>query len=121
VTFAHRADVDAGLVAERLAALADDTGLTLDELREMWVAQTSEQIAMALTAMAAGEMSDAVRCVHTAAGTAGMCGATSLARHLSTVERLAADGRGDEARAALGVAQEDFLRLTLTLEKGLGN
>jgi HPt (histidine-containing phosphotransfer) domain-containing protein len=112
---ADRASVEAGLVADRLATLAEDTGLAVADLRDQWVSQTADQIALAATALASGELAEAVRLVHSAAGTTGMCGAAGLARDLTGIERLAAAGRVDDARAALGGAQAEFHRLTTIL------
>jgi HPt (histidine-containing phosphotransfer) domain-containing protein len=112
----HRTASDATLVAERLADLADDTGMTVDELRTMWVTETSERLEHAVSALTAGALSEAVRLVHTAAGTTGLCGAVQLAKNLASIEHMAAEGRGTEAGKALLVARADFTRLTSVLQ-----
>jgi HPt (histidine-containing phosphotransfer) domain-containing protein len=112
---ADRTRADAGLVADRLAALAEDTGLAIADLRDQWASQTADQIAMAAAALASGELAEVVRLVHSAAGTTGLCGAASLAHALTGIERLAAAGRAEDARTALGTAQAEFDRLTTVL------
>jgi HPt (histidine-containing phosphotransfer) domain-containing protein len=120
MTVVDRARTEARLVADRLAALAEDTGLAMADLRDQWVSQTADQLAMAGTALASGECAEAARLAHSAAGTTGLCGAASLAHDLTGIERLAAAGRTDDARAALGSAQDEFRRLTtvLRIERG---
>jgi hypothetical protein len=79
-------------------------------------------MAMAAVALASGECAEAARLAHSAAGTTGICGAATLAHDLTGIERLAAAGRADDARAALGSAQAEFRRLTtrLQIDEGSG-
>jgi len=116
---ADRAAADAKLVAERLATLADDTGMTTGELQDMWLAETAERLELAVNALAAGDLSEVVRLVHSAAGTTGICGAAELAQDLTNLEHLAAAGRADDAQRALGSARVEFGLLTSVLHGGL--
>ena len=114
-----RASADAKLVAERLAALSDDTGLTVAELQELWLSETAERLELAVTALLTGDLSEAVRLVHAAAGTTGICGAAALAHDLTSIERLAAAGRAVDAQRALGLARDEFHHLTSVLHGSL--
>jgi HPt (histidine-containing phosphotransfer) domain-containing protein len=114
-TAAGRAAADARLVAARLAALADDTGMTVGELQAMWLSETAERLDLAVTALSAGDLTEVVRLVHSAAGTTGMCGAAALAQDLTSIEHLAGAGRAAEARQALGSARDEFHLLSSVL------
>jgi HPt (histidine-containing phosphotransfer) domain-containing protein len=116
---ANRAAADARLVAERLAVLADDTGMAVSELQAMWLSETAERLALAVAALSAGDLSEVVRLVHSAAGTTGICGAAALATDLTSIEHLAAAGRAADARLALGSAQDEFHRLSSLLNGSL--
>jgi HPt (histidine-containing phosphotransfer) domain-containing protein len=114
-----RAAADAKLVAERLAALADDTGITIAELQDLWLTETADRLELAVGALRCGNLSEAVRLVHSAAGTTGICGAAALAHDLTSIERLAAAGRAADAQRALGLARDEFHLLTSVLHGGL--
>lgn len=116
---AHRAAADARLVAERLAALADDTGMTVGELQAMWLSETAERLDLAVTALSAGDLAEVTRLIHSAAGTTGICGAAALARDLTGIEHLAAAGHAAEVQRALGSAQAEFHRLSSVLDGDL--
>jgi HPt (histidine-containing phosphotransfer) domain-containing protein len=111
-----RASADAKLVAERFVALSDDTGMTRDELREMFLTEMGDRLELAVSALSAGDLSEAVRLVHGAAGTTGICGAAGLAENLTNIEHLASAGRSDEARTALALATAEFHLLTTELQ-----
>jgi HPt (histidine-containing phosphotransfer) domain-containing protein len=115
-TRTSRAESDAQLVCDRLAELADDTGMAVGELQTMWAADTSDRLERAVTAIAAGELAETVRLVHAAAGTTGLCGAAQLSADLSAVEHHATEGREAAAAQALGVARADFILLTSVLQ-----
>lgn len=116
---ADRATADARLVAERLAVLAEDTGMTVRELQELWLTETASCLELAVTALAAGHLPEAVRLVHGAAGTTGICGAAGLATDLTSIEHLAGTGRTGDAERALSAARAEFRLLTSVLHGGL--
>ena len=118
-TPADRAAADAKLVAERLAALSDDTGMTVAELQDLWLTETADRLELAVDALLTGDLSETVRLVHCAAGTMGICGAAALAHDLTSIERLAAAGRVVDAQRALGSARDEFRLLTSVLHGGL--
>ena len=72
-----RAATDATLVAARLAALSDDTGMTVAELQDLWLSETADRLELAVNSLLAGDLSDPGRLVHGAAGTTGICGAAA--------------------------------------------
>lgn len=114
-----RASADAKLVAERFVALSDDTGMTKDELREMFLTEMGDRLELAVSALSAGDLLEAKRLVHGAAGTTGICGAAGLAENLTSIEHLVAAGRSDDARKALGLATAEFHLLTTVLQGDL--
>ncbi len=117
-TPADRAAADARLVAVRLAHLSDDTGMTVSELQALWLTETADRLGLAVCALSAGDLSEVVRLVHSAAGTTGVCGAVALAEDLTSIEYLARAGRAADARRALGSAQTEFDRLAWLLHAG---
>ena len=116
---ADRAAADAKRVMERLGSLADDSGLTIVELQELWLTDTADRLQEAERALSAGDLPEAVRLVHCAAGSTGICGAAALAHDLTSIEHLASAGRADEAHRALGSACAELRSLTSVLHGGL--
>ncbi len=115
----NQAAADAKLVAERFVVLSDDTGMTTGELQEMFLTEMGDRLESAVTAISVGDLPEAVRLVHGAAGTTGICGAAGLAEALTSIERLAAAGHADDAQKALELATADFHLLTTLLQGGL--
>jgi HPt (histidine-containing phosphotransfer) domain-containing protein len=109
---------DATLVTHRLAGLAEETGIAAGDLRDLWLTETAERLESADAALVSGDLLDAVRLVHGAAGTSGLCGATALAAQLTATERLAAAGDSFEFQRSLTSARQEFARLTCELKKG---
>lgn len=114
-----RAATDATLVAARLAALSDDTGMTVAELQDLWLSETADRLELAVNSLLAGNLSEAVRLVHGAAGTTGICGAAALAHDLTHIEWLAEAGRAADAQRALGLARDELRLLSSVLHRGL--
>lgn len=110
---------EAQLLAHRLRVLSEDTGVAAADLERMWLSETSERLDAAADALAAGDLANVVRIVHSAAGTSGICGAAGLSASLTNVERLAADGRNGEVREGLASAQAQFVGLVNALKAGL--
>ena len=106
-------------MSERFVALSDDTGMTRDELRDMFLTEMGDRLELAVSALSAGDLPEAVRLVHGAAGTTGICGAAGLAENLTNIEHLAAAGRSDDARTALALATAEFHLLTTVLQGDL--
>jgi HPt (histidine-containing phosphotransfer) domain-containing protein len=115
-TRADRTTADAKLVSERFIALSEDTGMTIAELREMFLTEMGDRLELAVVALSAGDLPEAVRLVHGAAGTTGICGAAGLAQDLTTIEQLAAAGRGADAQRSLESAAAEFHLLTAALQ-----
>jgi HPt (histidine-containing phosphotransfer) domain-containing protein len=116
---ADRAVADATLVADRFVVLADDTGMSIGELQEMFLTEMGDRLETAVSALAAGALPEAVRLVHGAAGTTGICGAAGLAEDLTGIERLAGAGRAGDAQKALESATAEFHLLTSVLQRGI--
>ncbi len=99
---------EATAARDALRQLADESGMTYDELLELWSTDTATQLADASAALAAGNLGDAARLVHSASGASGICKIATLAEELKTAENLAKDGRGDAATEALKKAERRF-------------
>jgi HPt (histidine-containing phosphotransfer) domain-containing protein len=119
MTIADQATADAKLVAERFVVLSDDTGMTTVELQEMFLTEMGDRLESAVSALSVGDLPEAVRLVHGAAGTTGICGAAALAETLTSIEHLAAAGRADDALKALESATAEFHLLTSVLQGNL--
>jgi hypothetical protein len=117
MTQADRAAAEAKLVVERLATLSADTGMSVAEIREMWLVETADRLERALAAASSGDLAEARRQVHSAAGSTGMCGADALATDLTTIENLAAAGNVEGTSAVLAQALADFRLLTAILHR----
>jgi HPt (histidine-containing phosphotransfer) domain-containing protein len=112
-------DSQAQLVADRLRALSEDTGVAPADLERMWLLETEERLSAATEALAAGDLPGVARIVHSAAGTSGICGAVGLCASLTSVERLAEEGRNSEVREGLACVQAQFSGLVNALKAGL--
>jgi HPt (histidine-containing phosphotransfer) domain-containing protein len=106
-------DVDTG----RLRGLVDETGLSLNELIDLWTRETGSQLATVGSALAAGDVHEAMRVVHGAASATALYGLTDLARELSGIEALLRAGNTDAARPALVQAQAEFTRVSQALAR----
>jgi HPt (histidine-containing phosphotransfer) domain-containing protein len=109
-------DSPAALLARRLRLLSVDIGVPPAELAQMWLAETTERFAAAATALAAGDLAEVERIVHSAAGTSGICGASGLSASLTSVERLAAAGRAREVQEGLASALTAFTAIASALK-----
>ena len=116
---ADQAAGDAKLVVERFLVLSEDTGMTTGELQEMFLSEMGDRLESAVSALSVGDLPEAVRLVHGAAGTTGICGAAGLAEALTSIEHMAAAGRADDARKALESATAEFHVLTMVLRGDL--
>jgi putative Ca2+/H+ antiporter (TMEM165/GDT1 family) len=116
---ANRAAADAKLVGERFVILSDDTGMTIGALQEMFLVEMGDRLDLAVSALSAGDLPEAVRLVHGAAGTTGICGASGLAENLTNIEHLAAAGHTGDALTALETATAEFHLLTTVLQGDL--
>lgn len=76
----------------------DDTGI-LEEILRMFLEQGPERMALVESALARGEVKDLEREAHGLKGAAATLGMEQLRRASHAVERLAADGRLDDAAA----------------------
>lgn len=110
---------DARLARQKLLVVAEESGLSFDELLTLWSDDTTAQLAGAGAALAAGNLAEAARLVHGASGASGLCGVAALSEELRRVEALAIAGRRKEASAALEVATERFASLSGALHKGI--
>ena len=106
------------LARQALLQLADESGMTYDELLELWAVETASQLASASAALAAGNLREAARLVHSASGASGICRIVTLADELKTAENLAKEGRVDAAAQALEKAQQRFTTLNGALHNG---
>jgi hypothetical protein len=108
-------DSDVTVARKKLTELADDTGLSFNDLVTLWSTETAEQLTSADAALEAGNLPEAARLVHGAAGASGMCGVAGLADQLKAVELLAVAGRGPDAQQALVRARARFTRVSAQL------
>jgi HPt (histidine-containing phosphotransfer) domain-containing protein len=109
----------AQLILDRLRTLSEDTGVTTSDLERMWLSETEERLSAATAALAADDLAEVARIVHSAAGTSGICGAVGLSASLTSVERLAMDGHMKDVREGLASAQEQFSGIVNALKAGL--
>jgi len=112
--------MDEALIAkQRMSQLAEETGMPFEELVTLWSGETAAQLASASAALTAGNLEEAARLVHSASGSSSICGVTTLAEELKSAEKLAAAGRGDDARQALANAHRRFTAISGALHNGL--
>jgi HPt (histidine-containing phosphotransfer) domain-containing protein len=109
---------ETALAVQKLVDLAAECGLSFDDLLELWSADTAKQLAQASAALAAGDMREAARLVHSASGASGLCGVTALAEQLKMVELLAVEGRCRDAQQALASARLRFAGINVALHGG---
>ena len=114
---AYLKDSDVAIARNKLTELAEETGLSFDDLVKLWSTETADQLQSAVTAIAAGNLPEAARLVHGAAGATGMCGVAGLADQLKAVELLTAAGRVNDAQKALTRARVRFERVSGLLSK----
>ena len=105
-------DSDVTIARKKLTELADETGLSFNDLIALWSTETADQLTSADAALEAGNLPEAARLVHGAAGASGMCGVTALADQLKAVELLAVAGRAADAQQALARAHARFTRVS---------
>jgi HPt (histidine-containing phosphotransfer) domain-containing protein len=105
-------DSDVTIARTKLVELAEQTGLAFNDLVELWSTETADQLESATNALTAGNLPEAARLVHGAAGASGMCGVTGLADQLKAVELLAVAGRSADAQKALTRARARFTRVS---------
>ncbi len=108
---------DVAIARNKLTELAEQTGLSFEDLVNLWSTETADQLQCAVTALAEGNLSEAARLVHGAAGATGMCGVAGLADQLKAVELLAVAGRSSDAEEALTRARVRFERVSGLLAK----
>ena len=105
-------DSDVAIARTKLVELAEQTGLTFNDLVELWTTETADQLETATTALNAGDLQEAARLVHGAAGATGLCGVVELADQLRAVELLIVAGRSADAQKALPRARARFTRVS---------
>jgi len=111
--------MDEALIAkQRMSQLAEETGMPLEELVDLWAVETEAQLGSASEALAAGNLAEAARLVHSASGSSGICGITALADALKSAEQLANAGRGADASQALATAHLLFTSISGVLQNG---
>ena len=103
---------DVTIARTKLVELAEQTGLTFNDLVELWTTETADQLESATNALNSGDLPEAARLVHGAAGASGLCGVIELADQLRAVELLAVAGRSDDAQKALVRARARFTRVS---------
>ena len=57
---------------QKLSQLAEETGMTFEELVDLWSVETGSQLAAASAALAAGQLAEAARLVHSASGASAL-------------------------------------------------
>ena len=110
---------EAVLAKQKMSQLAEETGMPFEELVNLWTGETEAQLASASRALAAGNFEEAARLVHSASGSSSICGVTTLADELKSAEKLAAAGRGNDARQALANAHRRFTAISGALQNGM--
>jgi HPt (histidine-containing phosphotransfer) domain-containing protein len=109
---------EALIAKQKLGQVAEESGMTFEELVDLWADDTEAQLTAASAALAAGRLAEAARLVHSASGASGLCGITSLAEELKSAELFATQGRGADASEALANAQRRFTQLNGALHNG---
>lgn len=103
---------DVAIARKKIVQLAEETGISVADLVELWSTETADQLRSAVDALAAGNLPEAARLVHGAAGATGMCGVAGLADQLKAIELLAIAGRAADAQQALERARARFERVS---------
>jgi HPt (histidine-containing phosphotransfer) domain-containing protein len=108
---------DGRVDTNRLLGLVEETGLSVNELIDLWTKETGSQLATVADALSAGDVTEATRVVHGAASATALYGLTDLARELSGIEALLKAGNANAARPALEQARAEFTRVSEALER----
>ena len=101
----------------RLLGLVDETGMSVNELIDLWTKETGTQLATVANALASGDVAEATRIVHGAASATALYGLADLAAKLSGIEALLKAGKAHEAAPALERARAEFARVSQALER----
>ncbi len=105
---------------ERLLEAAGGDDEPLQDLIEIYLRQTSEDIEKLKAAIAAGDAGAVNRLAHSCAGAISTCGMTAIVAPLQELERMAEDGSLENGAARLVLeAEKEFERTKLFLQESL--
>jgi len=105
---------------ERLLDAAGGDDEPLQDLIEIYLRQTSEDIEKLNAAIAAGDAGAVNRLAHSCAGASSTCGMTAVVAPLQELERMAEDGILENGAARLVLeAEKEFERIKLFLQEPL--
>ena len=110
-TAALRADLD---FWRELAGGDDDCAR---DLLTLYLADTSAQIALIVSALAAGRADEVGRAAHTCAGSSSTCGVDNMAELFRRLEQQVRDNRLDEMSDTLPLVVETFDEIHVRLTK----
>jgi HPt (histidine-containing phosphotransfer) domain-containing protein len=111
------AAVRADLEFWRDLAAGDDDGAR--ELLTLYLGDTSSQISLMISGVAAGRADDVARAAHTCAGSSGTCGVDTLAGLFRQLEYQARDNRLDDLSDTLPLIVETFDQVHARLTKAI--
>jgi CheY-like chemotaxis protein/HPt (histidine-containing phosphotransfer) domain-containing protein len=101
---------------QRLEQFTDGTFENLQELVDLYLCQTAEQIQDLGKALQSGDKEEIRRLAHKAAGSSGTCGMDALTDLLREIEHKAAAGNIAEAAKQIGDVEDGFVRVQEYLE-----
>jgi HPt (histidine-containing phosphotransfer) domain-containing protein len=96
---------------ERLREVTDGTEAGLRELVNLYLDQTTGQLAQLARAVAENQPGEVRRIAHSCAGASATCGMTDIVPLLRELERQGFEGRLTTAEELLAGAQREFARL----------
>ena len=111
----HTAAARADLGFWRDLAGGDDEGAR--DLLTLYLEDTSAQIALMVSALAAGSADQVGRAAHACAGSSGTCGVETLAELFRRLEQQARGNRLDELSVTLPLIVETFAQVRARLTK----
>ena len=96
---------------ERLIDLAGGDEAGLNELTDLYLAQTTEQLQSLKLAVETGALQDVQRIAHKSAGASATCGMNAIVPHLRELERQGFEGKLSGAQALVARAGKELERI----------
>jgi CheY-like chemotaxis protein len=113
--------LDGPVDMERLLDFTDGSAENLRELVELYLSQTTEQLAQLEAAVAAGAAPDVRRLAHSSAGASATCGMRRLVPMLRELERQGLEAKLTDAARICREADREFASIRQFLEAYLAN
>jgi HPt (histidine-containing phosphotransfer) domain-containing protein len=96
---------------EHLMSFADGNPENVKELLQVYVGQTTEQLAQMRTELEKGDSYKVARLAHSCAGASATCGLVAIVPRLRALEHSADSGDLSPATALLAAIQREFERI----------